>query len=97
MDAPLVAIAMTHLPTAGLRNRKYLVYWRAYYKNTTQPAATLDLDSRMVRSVYMFICAPHYAPGRHTYMYMFLLCMSELLGAGPKNMTMNILETYKMF
>ncbi|EFJ45324.1 hypothetical protein VOLCADRAFT_94428 [Volvox carteri f. nagariensis] len=45
-DAPLISIALTHVPTAGTRSRKYFAYWRAYTSNQTRSAATFDLDTR---------------------------------------------------
>jgi hypothetical protein len=47
---PVISVAMTQIPTAGTRNRKYFAYWRALAVNQTQSAATLDLDSRKVQT-----------------------------------------------
>ncbi|EFJ45325.1 hypothetical protein VOLCADRAFT_94429 [Volvox carteri f. nagariensis] len=49
-DAPLISIALTHVPTAGTRSRKYFAYWRADTSNQTQ-AATFDLNTRKRCSV----------------------------------------------
>ncbi|GIL88915.1 hypothetical protein Vretifemale_16839 [Volvox reticuliferus] len=43
--APVISIALTHLPKAGPTNRKYFMYWRAIGGKSTQSAATVDIDT----------------------------------------------------
>lgn len=73
---------MTHIPTAGPRNRKYMVYWRTVNSSIRTSAATFDLNSRQVIFVYMHISATHYVHLVVVYMYKRLLCMSDLVGHG---------------
>ncbi|EFJ45239.1 hypothetical protein VOLCADRAFT_94426 [Volvox carteri f. nagariensis] len=46
--APIITIALMHVPTAGPRSRKYFAFWRPYNASHRQSAATFDLDSRKV-------------------------------------------------
>lgn len=48
VDAPVVTIALTHLPTAGPRSRKYFGYWRTYTAFMEKSAAIFDLDTKKV-------------------------------------------------
>ncbi|GLI60877.1 hypothetical protein VaNZ11_003095 [Volvox africanus] len=44
--APVISVALMHLPKAGPKNRKYFMYWRAMNGQSTQSAATVDLDTK---------------------------------------------------
>ncbi|GLI60875.1 hypothetical protein VaNZ11_003093 [Volvox africanus] len=46
INAPVISIALTHIPTAGPRSRKYFAYFRAYTATQTQSAGTFDLNTR---------------------------------------------------
>lgn len=85
MDAPLVAVSMNHIPTAGPRNRKYLAYWRPVNSSINTSAATFDLNSRQVVSAHVYSC--------HA-------CTCVVMYEGPSgcgSLTMYVQETYKIF
>ncbi|GIL50453.1 hypothetical protein Vafri_6642 [Volvox africanus] len=49
--APVISIALAHVPKAGPRSRTYFAYSRARWKYDVQSAGTFDLDTREVNLI----------------------------------------------